>query len=76
MCIKPVKPFGAGSSALCLRHQRAGIKITNRSNIPSIKTVQAAFVREISIGRTSLLPIFSTIKFGLALSSPLFIKRL
>ena len=76
MCISPTNPFGAGSSTLCFLHQRAGIRIHNNRMIASMKSTQTVFVMEMSRGRTSWPPTFSTILLGFACASAFLITRL
>lgn len=76
MCISPVNPFGAGSSTLCFLHQRAGIRTHSNRMIASMKSTQTVFVMEMSSGRTSWPPTFSTILLGFACASAFLITRL
>ena len=76
MCIRPVKPFGAGSSILCLLHQRAGISTQSRSKMASMKSTQVVFVMDMSKGVTSCPFTFSTILLGFCLASAFFMTRL
>ena len=76
ICIKPVNPFGAGSSNLCFLHQRAGIRIIKSNIIASMKSTQTVLVIDKSKGIISCPLIFSTILFGLSLASLSFITRL
>ena len=76
MCISPTNPLGAGSSILCFMHQRAGIRIQTNRMIASMKSTQTVFVMEMSRGRTSCPPTFSTILLGFVCASPFLITRL
>ena len=65
MSIKPVNPFGAGSSTLCRRLQRAGMRIHRSSIMASINNTITVLVRLMSNGRFSVpSSAISTIRFS------------